>query len=113
MNFAQEQGDDFWLYVVEHARELNKVKIHTIQNPAQKITQHRFDSGWKTVAAPPNTFTPSPPKVGSRIQWHQDGELRTGRIASVGALLQVDVENQLRTRIGVANRPLQFEVLTP
>jgi hypothetical protein len=111
MDFARQHGDDFWLYVVEYAREPDKVKIHTIQNPAQKITQHRFDCGWKTVAAPPNTFKPNVPKVGSRIQWRQDGQLRTGRVASVGAMLQVDVENQLHSRVGIANRPLQFDVL--
>jgi Domain of unknown function (DUF3883) len=111
MDFARQHGDDFWLYVVEHAREPDKIKIHTIQNPAQKITQHRFDSGWKTVAAPPNTFKPNVPRVGSRIQWYQDGQLRAGRVAATGTVLQVDVENQLHTRIGIANRPLQFEVL--
>jgi hypothetical protein len=111
MAFARQHGDDFWLYVVEHARQLDKVKIHTIQNPAQKISQHRFDCGWKTVAAPPNTFKPNVPNVGSRIRWHQDGQLRTGRVAAVGPLLQVDVDNQLQTRIAIANDPLQFEVL--
>jgi len=111
MNFARQHGDDFWLYVVEHAREPDKVKIHTIQNPAQKITQHRFDCGWKTVAAPPNAFKANVPKVGSRIQWRQDGQLRTGRVAAVGAMLQIEVENQLHSRIGIANRPLQFDVL--
>lgn len=111
MEFARQHGDDFWLYVVEHARQPDKVKIHTIQNPAQKISQHRFDCGWKTVAAPPNTFKPNVPKVGSRIRWRQDGQLRTGRVATIGAMLQVDVENQLHTRIGIANQPLQFDVL--
>jgi hypothetical protein len=26
-------------------------------------------------------------------------------------MLQVDVENQLHSRVGIANRPLQFDVL--
>lgn len=110
LDFAREHGEDFWLYVVEHARDPKKVKIHTIQNPAHKITQHRFDCGWKTIAAP-NDFRARVVAIGSRIRWRQDGELRSGRVVAVGPMLQVEVENQNRTRIGVANRALQFEIL--
>ena len=66
---------------------------------------------WKTIAAPPNNFKTSVIKIGSRIRWHQDGELRSGCVVAVGPMLQVEVENQIRSRIGIANRPLQFEML--
>ena len=39
-------GERFWLYVVEHAREPWRAKIHCIQNPAARVTQFRFDHGW-------------------------------------------------------------------
>ena len=113
MDFARQHGDDFWLYVVEHARDPQKAKIHAIQNPARRITQYRFDSGWQTEAAPNNSFKPALPAIGMNIQWRQDGSIRRGKIIHVGPqLLQVELDNQLRTRIGVPNRPLQFELLS-
>jgi hypothetical protein len=48
--FGQAQKTDFWLYVVEFARDEQLSKLYRIQNPTGKITQFRFDSGWKEVA---------------------------------------------------------------
>ncbi len=48
--FAQNHREEFWLYVVEFARDEQRNKIYPIQNPTDKITQFRFDGGWKAVA---------------------------------------------------------------
>lgn len=43
--FAQKQGDQFWLYVVENAATNHPV-VHQIQNPVAHIAEFGFDSGW-------------------------------------------------------------------
>jgi hypothetical protein len=43
---AQEMGDLFWLYVVEHAQQPDG-RIHCIQNPAGKVDQYFYDDGWQ------------------------------------------------------------------
>lgn len=48
---AVEDGDLFWLYVVENAQG-DDYKIHRIQDPASRIDYFGFDGGWKDVAEP-------------------------------------------------------------
>ena len=48
---AVEDGDLFWLYVVENAQD-DDYKIYRIQNPASRIDYFGFDGGWKDVAEP-------------------------------------------------------------
>jgi sacsin len=45
--FGRKVGDRFWVYVVEYAREPWRATIHCIQNPAARVTQFRFDHGWR------------------------------------------------------------------
>lgn len=47
--FAQEKGEAYWLYVVEHAYT-NQARIVRIQNPAGKACTFTFDSGWRNIA---------------------------------------------------------------
>jgi hypothetical protein len=46
---AQEHGEDFWLYVVEHAAD-SDARIIRIQDPAGKSRTFTFDQGWLVVA---------------------------------------------------------------
>ncbi len=46
---AQECGDDYWLYVVEHAGTAD-ARIVRIQDPAGKARTFTFDHGWREVA---------------------------------------------------------------
>jgi hypothetical protein len=46
---AREHGDDYWLYVVEHARD-EGARIVRIQDPAGKARTFTFDHGWIKVA---------------------------------------------------------------
>lgn len=43
-------GDRFWLYVVEHATDRDRQGLWCIQNPYEKVTQFRFDHGWRAWA---------------------------------------------------------------
>lgn len=46
---AREHGDDYWLYVVERARD-EGARIVRIQDPAGKARTFTFDRGWINVA---------------------------------------------------------------
>ena len=46
---AREQGEAYWLYVVEHAGTTGD-RIVRIQDPAGKARTFTFDRGWLTVA---------------------------------------------------------------
>jgi hypothetical protein len=46
---AQEKGEAYWLYVVEHAGS-EQAKIVRIQDPAGKAKTFLFDQGWRVVA---------------------------------------------------------------
>jgi hypothetical protein len=48
----QTYGDDFWLYVVEHAEDDDAAVIHRIQNPASNATKFGFDAGWQALREP-------------------------------------------------------------
>ncbi|WP_426246550.1 protein NO VEIN domain-containing protein [Nocardioides sp. LHG3406-4] len=45
-------GDDYWLYVVEHAEDDDAAVIHRIQNPAANATKFGFDPGWQALREP-------------------------------------------------------------
>lgn len=47
---AQRNGQEYWLYVVEHAASPEQARIVRIQNPAGKARTFTFDHGWISVA---------------------------------------------------------------
>lgn len=49
VRFAQEKGDQAWLYVVEDL-DGEVPKVHPIRDPARRITEFRFDEGWTQAA---------------------------------------------------------------
>ena len=48
--FGLEQGEEFWLYVVEHVGTPGKHKIYCILNAAQEVKSFYFDPGWREMA---------------------------------------------------------------
>lgn len=50
MQFARDKGDEFWLYVVEHASDPKKRNVHAIRNPFEKSDEFWFDQGWIDMA---------------------------------------------------------------
>jgi hypothetical protein len=75
---AQRFGSRYWLVVVEYALEAEP-KVVRIHNPANSVTEYRFDDGWRCVheAAKPV----AKPEKGMLISSIQDGVI--GRIEGV------------------------------
>lgn len=51
--WAQEKGEAYWLYIVEHAGTSDE-SIVRIQDPAGKAMTFTFDHGWRDVASEPD-----------------------------------------------------------
>jgi len=51
---ASENGDRYWLYVVERADQKD-CRLHRIQNPARRTNQFIYDDGWQALAEPNNS----------------------------------------------------------
>ncbi|MFA0974518.1 MULTISPECIES: sacsin N-terminal ATP-binding-like domain-containing protein [Pseudomonas syringae group genomosp. 2] len=49
-NCAREKGDAYWLYVVEHATDLEQARVLRIQNPVAHAKTFTFDRGWVEIA---------------------------------------------------------------
>ncbi len=47
---AMDYGENYWLYVVEHAENPDQVNIIRIQDPAGKSKNFIFDYGWEKLA---------------------------------------------------------------
>ncbi|MGE3992655.1 sacsin N-terminal ATP-binding-like domain-containing protein [Pseudorhodoplanes sp.] len=48
--FARQHGEQYWLYIVEHAGDPAACRIVKIQDPARKAGTFTFDRGWKDIA---------------------------------------------------------------
>ncbi len=101
--YAQNQGDRFWLYVVENARSASPTP-HCINDPVSLITQYRFDAGWKDLAkksmAEPSCSSPTPTE-GMRVSFIEPG----GKPAS-GTIIKLErkgllVRLHIRTDSGI------------
>lgn len=46
---AQKYPGEYWLYVVEFARDLRNQRVSAIANPFSKVIEYWFDHGWKGV----------------------------------------------------------------
>ena len=49
---AQAKGDAYWLYVVEHAGDPERIRLLRIQDPAGLAETFTFDDGWAAIAEP-------------------------------------------------------------
>lgn len=64
---ARQEGSSWWLYVVEHALDPQRVSILSIPNPATNMTEIRIGSDWRTTAEGENPQDSSPQR-GDRVE---------------------------------------------
>lgn len=48
--FARQHGDQYWLYVVEHAGDQDRARILKIKDPVGRSGTFTFDKGWSSIA---------------------------------------------------------------
>lgn len=72
--FAMATGKAAWLYVVEHARDAQRIRLHQIPDPANTATDFCFDLGWQAIASETAREGAAPqlgeeiPEVGDEIE---------------------------------------------
>lgn len=49
-DLASERRENYWLYVVEYASEIETARVVKIQDPAGRARTFTFDSGWLSIA---------------------------------------------------------------
>lgn len=49
-SMAREHPDEFWIYIVEHARDLERQKVTAIGNPFSKVEEYWFDHNWREAS---------------------------------------------------------------
>lgn len=49
-SMAREHPGEFWIYVVEHARDLERQRVTAIGNPFSKVDEYWFDQNWREMS---------------------------------------------------------------
>jgi hypothetical protein len=65
---AERHPDEFWIYIVENAPDLERQRVSAIANPFSKVEEYWFDSGWKGVSEEVATAEVLNIRVGARIR---------------------------------------------
>jgi len=71
---AERHGDDFWLYVVEHAEEPLDRRLTPLQNPFGKVEEFWFDDLWREQAERPVAAKDFAFTAGRRVRHRHFGE---------------------------------------
>lgn len=77
---AEQHPAEFWIYVVEHARDLGRQRVNAISNPFAKVGEYWFDVEWKPLAEEQARAADLNVRVGARVKHAQWG---TGQILEV------------------------------
>ncbi|WP_436715107.1 DUF3883 domain-containing protein [Roseiconus lacunae] len=92
IRFGSEKGDSHWLYIVEFALDPDRSVIHVIQNPVKKITDYRFDAGWKQLTVESTGVRSLAPEVASRVQIADYGLGTITKILQRGELMRLTIK---------------------
>ncbi len=47
---AERFAQEYWIYVVERARDLTHQRVNAIANPFQKVEEYWFDDAWRAIS---------------------------------------------------------------
>jgi hypothetical protein len=77
---AQSHPHEYWIYVVERARELGNQRVNAIGNPFQKVDEYWFDDAWRALSDEGVSAQQLNVVVGAKVRHQLWG---TGRIIDV------------------------------
>ena len=67
---AETHPEEFWIYVVEHARDLERQKVNAIANPFSKVEEYWFDDNWRILAEEYATAGDLNIRIGGKVEHH-------------------------------------------
>jgi hypothetical protein len=69
-SMAREHPAEFWIYIVEHARDLERQRVTAISNPFGKVEEYWFDSNWRELSEEKASSRDIHLKVGLKVEHH-------------------------------------------
>src|SRR3546814_17205562 len=96
-----QYGADYWIYVVEHARDLQNHQVYAIANPFSKVEEYWFDHGWRDVIDETATANDINLEVGAKLRhavWGL-GTLQELKRHGAGINLLIDFGDEARKLI--------------
>lgn len=91
-SMAREHPDEFWIYIVEHARDLERQKVTAIANPFSKVEEYWFDHNWREASEERASSRDIHLKEGLKVQHHIWGKGMVVEIKSRGLIPFVVVD---------------------
>lgn len=89
---AQRHPQEYWIYVVENANDLQNLRVTAVSNPFAKVAEYWFDNGWKGVAEETARDTESRVRVGGRLQHPSLGVGTIEQVTKRGMAISLLVE---------------------
>lgn len=65
---AETYPEEFWIYVVENARDLQSQRVNAIANPFSKVEEYWFDDRWKCVSEESATARDVNIRIGAQVR---------------------------------------------
>ncbi len=101
-SMAREHPDEFWIYIVEHARDLERQKVTAIGNPFSKVEEYWFDHNWREASDERASSRDIHLKEGLKVQHHTWGKGVVVEVKSRGLIPFVVVDfGSLEGRRGI------------
>ena len=89
---AQKHPDEYWIYVVERARELGQMHVNAIGNPFQKVDEYWFDDAWRALADEGAGAYGLNVTVGAKVRHQMWGVGRIIEVQKAGISIKVTID---------------------
>lgn len=89
---AREHPDEFWIYIVEHARDLERQRVTAVGNPFGKVEEYWFDHNWREASDERASARDIHLRAGLKVQHPLWGRGTVVEIKSRGAIPFVVVD---------------------
>lgn len=88
---AQHKGE-YWLYVVENARDQTRQRLFAIQNPFQQVDEYWFDKNWREAAEERKAMRDINIQVGTRVRHVVWGSGTVTGVTRLGMSVEVIID---------------------
>ena len=89
---AQKHPEEYWIYVVEQARDLGHQRVNAIGNPFQKVDEYWFDDAWRALADEGANAQELNVRVGSKVRHKLWGNGRIVDVQKGGVGIKVKID---------------------